>query len=118
MKFMKKKDNIQKDVRNKAIARKMHKKNEDEAFMDTHLAKQFTSARSVKNNIRQGPESRDVDQILSVLEIVNKEAIKTGLGGSLHGPASRMLNGINMLRSKQSKGPLNFLEDPKKGGLP
>ena len=39
MKFMQKKDNIQKDVRNKAIARKMHKKQEDEAFKDTNLAK-------------------------------------------------------------------------------
>ena len=46
------------------------------------------------------PESKDVDQILSVLEIVNKEAVKAGIGGGLHGPANRMLNGINMLRSK------------------
>ena len=58
------------------------------------------------------PESKDIDQILSVLEIVNKEAIKTGIGGGLHGPADRMLNGINMLRSKQSKGPLSFMDDP------
>ena len=47
-----------------------------------------------------------------MLEIVNKEAIKTGMGGGLHGPANRMLNGINMLRSKQSKGPLGFMEEP------
>ena len=58
------------------------------------------------------PESKDIDQILSVLEIVNKEAIKTGIGGGLHGPADRMLTGINMLRSKQSKGPLSFMDDP------
>lgn len=95
----------------------MHKKNEDEAFKDTNLAKHFTSAWPIRNNGRLGHESKDVEQILSVLEIVNKEAIKTGLGGSLHGPASRMLNGINMLRSKQSGGPLNFLEDPLKSGL-
>jgi len=63
------------------------------------------------------PESKDIEQILSVLEIVNKEAIKTGIGGGLHGPANRMLNGINMLRSNQTKGPLGFMEDPGKASL-
>ena len=100
MKFMNKKDNIQKNVRNKTIARKMHKKKEDEEFKKTNLANHFQSAFSIRNHKRMQPESKDIDQILSVLEIVNKEAIKTGIGGGLHGPANRMLNGINMLRSK------------------
>ena len=90
----------------------MHKKKEDEAFKQTNLANHFQSAYAIRNHKRMQPESKDVDQILSVLEIVNKEAIKTGIGGGLHGPANRMLNGINMLRSKQSKGPLSFMEDP------
>ena len=114
IKFMNKKDNIQKNVRNKAIARKMHKKKEDDQFKETNLASHFHSAYAIRNHKRMQPESKDVDQILSVLEIVNKEAIKSGIGGGLHGPANRMLNGINMLRSKQSKGPLNFMEDPSK----
>ena len=100
MKFMNKKDNIQKNVRNKAIARKMHKTKEEEEFKKTNLANHFSSAFSIRNHKRMQPESKDIDQILSVLEIVNKEAIKTGIGGGLHGPANRMLNGINMLRSK------------------
>ena len=39
---MKKKDNIGKDARNRAIARKYQKKTEDIAFRNTDLAKQFT----------------------------------------------------------------------------
>ena len=109
---MKKKDNIGKDARNKAIARKMHQKNEDAAFKQTNVGKQFQSAWSIRNHKRQRPDSKDVDQILSVLEIVNKEALKTGHGGGIQGPANRMLNGINMVRSKGSHGPLSFLEDP------
>ena len=41
IKFMNKKDNIQKNVRNKAIARKMHKQKEDEEFRKTKLANHF-----------------------------------------------------------------------------
>lgn len=40
-KFLRKKDNIGKDSRNKAIARKVQKKQDDEAFQETNLAKQF-----------------------------------------------------------------------------
>ena len=50
-----------------------------------------------------------------MLEVVNKEAIKSGLGGGLHGPANKMLNGINMLRSQNSQGPLGFLKEPASG---
>lgn len=59
-----------------------------------------------------------------MLEIVNKEAIRSGLGGGLHGPANKMLNGINMLRSTNVQGPLSFLKsaaqakpDPKESEM-
>jgi len=52
-----------------------------------------------------------VEDILTALEIVNKEAIKTGLGGGLHGPASKVINGINMLKAKNTHGPLGFLSE-------
>ena len=48
---------------------------------------------------------------MTALEIVNKEAIKTGLGGGLHGPASKVINGINMLKAKNTHGPLGFLSE-------
>ena len=103
LKFMHRKDNIKKDARNKAIARKVHQRQEDEAFKGTAISKQFQSAWSIahpnKRPKNADQSTKDIDQILNVLEIVNKEAVKTGLGGSLHGPASKMLNGLNMLRS-------------------
>ena len=34
-----------------------------------------------------------------------------GIGGGLHGPASKMLNSINMLRARQNLGSLSFLND-------
>ena len=61
MKFMNKKDNIQKNVRNKTIARKMHKKKEDEEFKKTNLANHFQSAFSIRNHKRMQPESKDID---------------------------------------------------------
>ena len=109
---MNKKDNIGKNTQQKAISRKIHKRNEDAAFNDTTLGKHFETARHIKHHKHQKPNSKDVDQILSVLEVVNKEAIKSGLGGGLHGPADKMLNGIHMLRSNKTLGPLSFLNDP------
>ena len=81
------------------------------------MAKHFKSARTVRHLKNAGAgkgaqEPKEVEDILTALEIVNKEAIKTGLGGGIHGPASKVLNGINMLKSKNSLGPLGFLGDP------
>lgn len=110
--FMQKKNNIHMDVRNKAISRKVHKTAEDKAFKDTNLATNFSSAHGLKYKLNRNPTGSDkgqVNQILQALEIVNKEAMMKGVGGGLHGPASKMLNGINMLRAKQDYGPLSFL---------
>lgn len=73
-----------------------------------HLKKQKVGALASGSGI---PEPREVDDILNALELVNKEAIKSGLGGGLHGPASKMLSGINMLKAKNTMGPLSFLHD-------
>ena len=115
VKFMPKKNNIHKDVRNKALARRVHKNQEDQAFKDTDLAAHFSSARSMQHKLNRNPtggDSTQVNQILQALEVVNKEAMYKGVGGGLHGPASKMLNGINMLRAKQDLGSLSFLNDP------
>lgn len=110
--FMQKKNNIHMDVRNKAISRKVHKTAEDKAFAETNLATNFSSAQGLKYKLNRNPTGSDkgqVNQILHALEIVNKEAMMKGVGGGLHGPASKMLNGINMLRAKQDYGALSFL---------
>ncbi len=108
--FMKKKDNIGKDSRNRAIARKYQKQQEDAAFRNTDLAKQFTQAGGIRHNKHKKIANREVDQILNAVEVINKEAIQCGLGGDLHGPASKMLSGVNMLRAK---GPLALISDPQ-----
>ena len=48
-------------MRNKAIARKMHKQKEDEEFKQTNLANHFKSAFSIKNHKRMQPESKDIE---------------------------------------------------------
>ena len=113
--FMQKKNNIHMDVRNKAIARKVHKTVEDKAFSKTNVATNFSSAHGLRQKLNQNPSSGDrgqVNEILNALEIVNKEAMAKGVGGGLHGPASKMLNGINMLRAKQEYAAMSFLSDP------
>jgi hypothetical protein len=68
----------------------------------------------MKHKLNRNPTSNDpgqVNQILHALEVVNKEAMLKGVGGGLHGPASKMLNGINMLRARQDLGSLSFLND-------
>jgi len=67
----------------------------------------------MRHNKHKKIANKEVDQILNALEVVNKEAIQSGLGGDLHGPASRMLSGINMLRAKHTLGPLSLLNDPQ-----
>ena len=111
---MPKQGNIHKDVRNKAIARRVHKTHEDQAFKETNIATHFSSARTMQRKLVRNPTSNDpgqVNQILHALEVVNKEAMLKGIGGGLHGPASKMLNGINMLRARQNLGSLSFLND-------
>lgn len=92
--FMHKKDNTRKDPRNRAIARKFQAQQEEAAFKQTTLAKTFQSARIMKNSQRAKTDMKDVDEILNAFEVVNKDAIKQGVGGGIHGPASKMLNGI------------------------
>ena len=50
-----------------------------------------------------------IDNLLSALEVVNKEAMIDGVGGGIHGPASDILSGIKQLRSTVAKGNDNFL---------
>jgi len=109
--FMQKKDNTRKDPRNKAIARKFQAEQEEAAFRQTNLAKNFPSARTVLKDKRAKSDLQAVDEILHAFEVVNKDAIKQGMGGGIHGPASTMLSGIRMLRSKHPQGPLAFVSD-------
>ena len=42
---------------------------------------------------------------------MNKEAIKNGLGGGLHGTASRVLQGIKRVDGKRKRGAITFLNE-------
>lgn len=105
LKMMKKQDNIARDTKSKGIVRKTQKKADDQAIEKNDPAtRTFLSARTVKKQIGQKVDKgQDVEQILNVLELVNKEAIHGGLGGGLHGPASKMLDGINQVKSRQKQ---------------
>ena len=52
-------------------------------------------------NNHKTDQSNDIDQILTVMELVNKEALKSGIGGGLHGQAEKMLQGVNLVEGQR-----------------
>ena len=77
-------------------------------FRETETAKQFFSARNMKH-LTQAGQANVVENLLSALEVVNKEALLEGAGGGIHGPASDVLSGIKQLRSAVAQRDTGFL---------
>ena len=95
--FWKKSENIHKSMRNRKISRKLHQEDEEAIYRQTATAKQFMSARNMRNMMR-GKSSNYLEQIISSIEVVNKEALLRGKGGAHDGQANKVLSGINFIR--------------------
>jgi len=71
----------------------------------------FQSAQVLKKAIKENkPDpANDIDQILNVMELVNKEAVKKGFASGLHNQANRIVAGIKQVESTRKRGVLSFL---------
>ena len=68
-------------------------------FRETATAKQFFSVRNMKHLAQNGGPTNVIDNLMSALEVVNREAMLDDVGGGIHGPAADILSGIRQLRS-------------------
>ena len=83
--IMKTENTIHKDTNNKALIRKTQERHKQDEM--NKIGGLFASAQNLKRALKQhkSDPSNDIDQILTVMEHVNKEAVKKGFGGGLHG---------------------------------
>ena len=92
--YLQKTDNVHKTQKWRRISRKVHKDEHMAGFRETATAKQFFSVRNMKHLAQSGGQTNAIENLLSALEVVNKEAMLEGAGGGIHGPAADILSGI------------------------